>query len=143
MKNLLFLFLISILSVLISKHTFAQCDTELFSTKAIKILKKGFNFIRSYKVDGIAKCHPRIEYSCLFSKGISYMIRIEGKDGGATGIVAVLYSSDGEELASSYVSGKFYNGWTYVCKATGSYYLKFYFKDSQRYCGAAVLAFKR
>jgi hypothetical protein len=68
---------------------------------------------------------------------------MNGKDGGAQGMIVTLYDSQRNELATSHVNNKFFPGWTYKCKATGIYYLSFTFKDSQSYCGAAVLGFRR
>jgi hypothetical protein len=143
MKNIVFVSLIAVLSVLVSQSTFAQCDSETFSNKALKALQPGFTFVKSYKIDGKNGVRKTIEYTCVFSKDTSYMIRMEGKDGGPNGIIAVLFDSNRQELATSYVNNRFFPGWTYKCKATGIYYLNFKFQDSQTYCGAAVLGFRR
>jgi hypothetical protein len=130
-------------AILVTTAAFAQCDSEQYSQKSLKALTPGFTFVKSYKIDGKNGVRKNIEYTCVFSKDTNYMIRIQGKDGGATGIVATLYDQQRNELTTSYVSNKFYPGWTYKCKATGIYYLLFTFKDSESYCGAAVLGFRR
>jgi hypothetical protein len=121
----------------------AQCDTELYSNKALKTLAPGFTFVKSYKIDGKNGVKKNIEYTCVFSKDTNYMVRIQGKDGGSNGIIATLYDNQRNELSTSYYNNKFYPGIQYKCKATGIYYLLFTFKDSESYCGAAVLGFKR
>lgn len=123
--------------------SYAQCDAELFSSQALKSLQPGFTFVKSYKIDGKNGVRKTIEYTCVFSKDTNYMIRMQGKDGGSTGIIATLFDAQREELATSYVNNKFFPGWTYKCKATGIYYLTFTFKESQSHCGAAVLGFRR
>jgi hypothetical protein len=133
MKNIILISLIVLCPILGSTTAFAQCDSELYSNKALKALQAGFTFVKSYK----------IEYTCVFSKDTSYMIRMESKDGGPNGIVATLFDSNRQELATSHVNNRFFPGWTYKCKATGIYYLNFSFKDTNNYCGAAVLGFRR
>jgi hypothetical protein len=143
MKNIILVSLIALFSVIGSSTAFAQCDSELYSNKALKALQAGFTFVKSYKIDGKNGVRKNIEYTCVFSKDTSYMIRMESKDGGPNGIVATLYDSNRQELATSHVNNRFFPGWTYKCKATGIYYLNFSFKDPTSYCGAAVLGFRR
>ncbi len=123
--------------------SFAQCDSELYSNMALKKLSEGFTFIKSFKVDGKGGIRKEIEYTCVFSKDTQYKVIMEGKDDGATGIVVTLFDAKREQLATSFNNNKFYAGWTYHCKATGIYYLRFTFKDSHSFCGGAVLGFKR
>jgi hypothetical protein len=142
MKNLIALLAVVFSLAFISTAS-AQCDSELYSTKCIKSLPPGFTFVKSYKIDGKNGIRRNIEYTCVFSKDTNYVIRMAGKDGGPNGIIATLYDAQRNELATSHFNNKFFPGWTYKCKATGIYYLSFTFKDSQSYCGAAVLGFRR
>jgi hypothetical protein len=121
----------------------AQCDSEVYTAKALRTLGTGFTFVKSYRVDGKNGVRRQIEYTSVFSKDTNYMIRMNGKDGGVQGMIVTLYDSQRNELATSHVNNKFFPGWTYKCKATGIYYLSFSFKDSQSYCGGAVLGFRR
>jgi hypothetical protein len=140
MKKLLLTFALVFSCIFVAN---AQCDAEVYSAKSLKALATGFTFVKSYKVDGKNGIRKQIEYTCVFSKDTNYMIRMSGKDGGAQGMIVTLYDSQRNELATSHVNNKFFPGWTYKCKATGIYYLSFTFKDSQSYCGAAVLGFRR
>jgi hypothetical protein len=145
MKNLL-LAISAFLLILIAAPTQeaqAQCNAELYNNIALKQLSPGYTFVKSYRIDGKAGQRKKIEYTCVFSKDTNYMIRMQGKDGGAQGLIATLYDSKRNRLAQSYVNDKFFPGWTYKCTATGIYYLSFTFKDSKSYCGAAVLGFRR
>ncbi|MCS6967778.1 MAG: hypothetical protein RMJ44_00360 [Cytophagales bacterium] len=128
---------------LFSTKAVAQCDAEVYSQKALKALQQGYTFVKSYKIDGKNGARKNIEYTCVFSKDTNYMLRIEGKDGGAKGIVATLLDNQRQELTTNNLNGKSYPGWTYRCRSTGIYYILFSFKDSESYCGAAVLGFKR
>jgi hypothetical protein len=121
----------------------AQCDSEIYTKRAFQTLSTGFTFVKSYKVDGKNGIRKQIEYTTVFSKDTNYMIRMAGKDGGVQGMIITLYDSQRNELATSHVNNKFFPGWTYKCKATGIYYLSFTFKDSQSWCGGAVLGFRR
>lgn len=142
MKNILKSSLV-ILFLAFVNTSFAQCDSELYSNMALKKLSEGFTFIKSFKVDGKGGIRKEIEYTCVFSKDTQYKVIMEGKDDGANGIVVTLFDAKREQLASSFNNNKFYAGWTYLCKATGIYYLRFTFKDSHSFCGGAVLGFKR
>ena len=126
-----------------SPEASAQCNAELYNNKALRELPAGFTFVKSYRVDGRGGTRKKIEYTCVFSKDTDYRIVIQGKDGGAKGLIATLYDSRRNRLATNFSNNEFYEGWTYTCKATGIYYLSFTFKDSRSYCGAAVLGFQR
>lgn len=121
----------------------AQCNAELYNNRCLRALPPEFTFVKSYRIDGRGGTRRKIEYTCVFSKDTNYMIYISGKDGSAQGIISTLYDSRRNKLVSSYINGKFIEQWTYKCRATGIYYLTFTFKDSNSYCGAAVLGFSR
>jgi len=143
MKNIL-ISAFSLLCLLAVSTAKAQdCDSELYCNMSLKQLETGFTFIKSFKIDGKGGARKDIEYTCVFSKDTKYKIVMTGKDDGANGIIATLYDSKRTELASSYTNNKFYPTWTYVCRATGIYYLRFSFKDSHSFCGGAVLGFRR
>ncbi len=124
-------------------YAFAQCDTEIYIEKALRAMPKGFTFVKSYRVDGKGGIRKQIEYTCVLSRDTDYVIRMSSKDGGVNGLRVTLYDAQRNELASSFVNNKLFPGWTFKCKATGIYYLSFTFKDSQSYCGGAVMGFKR
>ncbi len=142
MKQSSFLFLLLNFCVLLSYTTQAQCDTEALNNKALKSLPKGFVFLKSYKVDGKAGMKKSVEYTCVMNADTQYALHIASAEGNANGIIATLYDSQRTELATSNINNKFFQGWTFSCKATGVYYLVFSFKDSQNYCGGAVMGFK-
>ncbi|MCC5946606.1 MAG: hypothetical protein JJT94_16870 [Bernardetiaceae bacterium] len=121
----------------------AQCNAELYNNMALKKLAPGYTFVKSYRIDGKDGKRKKIEYTCVFSKDTSYMLRMAGKDGGPTGLVATLFDTRRSQLFTSHVNGKFFDGWTYKCTSTGIYYLSFTFEGSKSYCGAAVLGFRR
>lgn len=100
-------------------------------------------FIKSFRIDGKEGSRKKVEYTCVFSKGTSYQIQITSADGNASGIVGTLYDPERKKLASNYFDGKFFAGLRYECKSTGIYYLSFTFLDTETYCGAAVMGFKR
>lgn len=120
-----------------------SCNTELYITKAMQDLSPGFTFVKSYRIDGRGGRRQKIEYTCVFSKDTDYDIRIQSQAGAATGIIATLYDSRRNQIATNYQSGKMYTSFRYTCRSTGIYYLTFTFKDSNEYCGGAVLGFKR
>lgn len=120
----------------------AQCDSEIYTSQALKTLTTGFTFVKAYKVDGKEGTRKQIEYTCVMNKDNSYMMRVSSKDGAANGIIVTLYDAQRNELAINQISNKSFVGWTFKCGATGVYYITFTFKDSPSYCGGAVLGFK-
>ena len=87
----------------------AQCNTDLYNNLALKKLAPGYTFVKSYRIDGKKGSRKKIEYTCVFSKGTDYMIRMAGKDGGPNGLIATLYDSRRSQLATSYLNNKYYD----------------------------------
>ena len=139
----LFSFVVFSFSMLMVQTAQAQCNTELYVNRSMRQLATGFQFSKSYRIDGRGGSLKKIEYTCVFSKETNYQIRISGQDRNAHGIIGTLYDSRRKKLASSYYNNKFLKGFTYKCNSTGIYYLSFTFKSSQSFCGSAVLGYKR
>lgn len=143
MKKFLFIASALLLTVVFVNQSSAQCNAELYINKSMKSLSPGFQFLKSYRIDGRGGTRKKIEYTCVLSKDTNYQINITGKDGGSNGLIATLYDAKRNRLISSYYNNKFLPGVVYKCRSTGIYYLSFTFKDSQSYCGAAVMGFRR
>jgi len=143
MKKLIFWIALCAGFMLSGWSAMGQCNSELYVNKSMKSLESGFQYSKSYRIDGRGGNRRKVEYTCVFSKDTNYQIRITGKDGAAQGLIGTLYDSKRNELVSSFYNNKFLDGWTFKCRATGIYYLSFTFKNSKSYCGAAVLAFRR
>ncbi len=135
--------LIPVFALLFCGNASAQCNAELYVNKSMRALESGFQFSKSYRIDGRGGTRKKIEYTCVFSKDTNYQIRIFGKDGNAQGVIGTLYDSKRNLMVSNLYNNKFLDGWTFKCRSTGIYYLSFTFKGSTSYCGAAVLAFRR
>jgi hypothetical protein len=143
MKTLLIATLTVFASLFLIDGAEAQCNSELYVNKSMKNLTPGFSFYKSYRIDGRRGTRRKIEYTCVFSKGSNYQLQISGKDGNADGIIGTLYDSRRNQIVTSLYNNKFLSNWSWMCRATGIYYLTFTFKDSKSFCGAAVLGFKR
>ncbi|GAA4838381.1 hypothetical protein [Algivirga pacifica] len=144
MKNIIGLFVIGVMAFFFApQQVNAQCSTELYVTKSMKALSKGYQFSKSYRIDGRNGTRKTIKYTCVFAKDTSYEIAMRGQDGDAEGMIATLYDAKRNKQITSFIGNKFHNSWRFKCTATGIYYLHFTFKDSKSYCGAAVLGFKR
>lgn len=128
---------------LITEQANAQCNAELYISRAMRELSQGFQFSKSYRIDFRGGTRKKIEYTCVFSKDTNYQIHIVSKDGNAYGLIGTLYDSRRNRIVTSYYNNKFMSSWTYKCRSTGIYYLSFTYKDSKSYCGAAVLGFSR
>ena len=74
MKKLVF-FVFSIF-LLSASEGIGQCNSENLSNACIPKLAGGFNFLKSYKVDGAGGSKDKVEYSYVFTKGTQCMINI-------------------------------------------------------------------
>lgn len=121
----------------------AQCNSEALSNDCIPKLASGFNFLKSYKVDGNGGEKSRIEYSYVFTKGTQYMINICAPSQPTDGIVVTLFDSKRNKVATSKIDGQYIAAIAFPCNATGIYYIQYTFDGSAAYCGGSALGFKR
>ncbi len=121
----------------------AQCSADALSNQCIPKLAAGFNFLKSYKIDGEGGSKDKVEYSYVFTKGTQYMINICAPNQPTDGIVVTLYDSNRNKVATSKVNGQFISAIAYMCNATGIYYIQYTFDGSTTYCGGSALGFKR
>lgn len=132
-----------ILVVLSTPDASAQCNSEALSNQCIPKLASGFNFLKSYKIDGEGGAKDKVEYSYVFTKGTQYMINICAPNQPTDGIVVTLYDSNRNKVATSKVNGQYISAIAYPCNATGIYYIQYTFDGSSTYCGGSALGFKR
>ena len=121
----------------------AQCSASDFADVCIPKLQSGFNFVKSYQIDGHEGQRKKVEYSYVFAKGTQYMLDICTGGENTDGIVLTLFDSNRKMVSSNKASGKLFSAIAYQCNSTGIYYLTFTFDKSKEYCGGAVLGFKR
>lgn len=126
-----------------SSRLAGQCDSDGLSNACIPKLAGGFNFLKSYKIDGEGGKKDKVEYSYVFTKGTQYMINICASGTSTDGIVVTLFDSGRNKVASSKVNGQFIGAISYPCNATGIYYIQYTFDGSASHCGGRALGFKR
>ena len=119
-----------------------QCNSDGFATACIPKLASGFNFLKSYKVDGDGG-KDKVEYSYVFTKGTQYMINLCANGAATDGIVVTIFDSDRNKVASSKINGQIVNAIAYPCNATGIYYITYTFDSAGGKCGGSALGFKR
>lgn len=136
-------FFVFIFFALSSTDATAQCNSEALSNQCIPKLASGFNFLKSYKIDGEGGAKDKVEYSYVFTKGTQYMINICAPNQPTDGIVVTLYDSNRNKVATSKVNGQYISAIAYPCNATGIYYIQYTFDGSTTYCGGSALGFKR
>lgn len=139
-KSIFFVIAVFLLS---SSEVIGQCNAEDLSNQCIPKLSGGFNFLKSYKIDGAGGSKDKVEYSYVFTKGTQYMINICAPSQPTDGIVVSLYDSNRNKVASSKINGQFIGTIAYPCNATGIYYIQYTFDGSTSYCGGSALGFKR
>ncbi len=143
MKKIICTISLIALFALVAPSIYAQCDADEHAEACIPKLKEGFNFVKSYAIDGEGGSRSKVEYSYVFAKGTQYFINICSGTSDADGIVVSLFDSTRKLVSTSDANGKLYSAIAYPCNATGIYYIQFTFKGSTQHCGGAVLGFKR
>ena len=126
-----------------SSEVFGQCNSENLSSQCIPKLAAGFNFLKSYKIDGDGGSKEKVEYSYVFLKGTQYMINICAPVQPTDGIIVSLFDSNRNKVASSKIDNQFISAIAYPCNATGVYYIQYTFEKPSSYCGGRALGFKR
>lgn len=120
-----------------------QCNPDTYTVACVPKLSAGFNFLKSYKIDGDAGAKEKVEYSYVFTKGTQYMINLCA-DGTATdGIIVSLFDASRNRVASSKIDNQVLGAIQYPCNATGIYYIQYTFEKSASFCGGSALGFKR
>lgn len=140
--GILLIFFLLLHTKVLGQSWLDSCSFTILKSRALQALPKNCTLIQSYTIRGRG-CGRGHEATCLLSRDTDYVLRIASQDGDSHGIVVSLYDEKRNEIITSSVNNKFFNGWTFKCKTTGIYYLSFTFKDSQSRCGGAVLGFKR
>lgn len=143
MNKIAIIFLISGLLGFTGTESMAQCDPEQFTDACIPKLANGFNFLKSYKIDGESGNKAKVEYSYVFTKGTQYMINLCAPGEAPDGIVVTLYDSQRNLVASSKFNDQFITAIAYPCNTTGIYYIQYTFENSDSHCGGSALGFKR
>ena len=143
MKKLVYLFVTTMFLTVFSLESNAQCNADGFSNDCIPKLSGGFNFLKSYKIDGVGGSKSKVEYSYVFTKGTQYMINICSEGTSTDGIVVSLYDSKRQKVGSSEYNGQKLSAIAYPCNNTGIYYITYTFAESSKYCGGSALGFKR
>lgn len=141
MKKLIFF--IALIFLLNSADATAQCNSENLSSECIPKLAAGFNFLKSYKIDGDGGAKQKVEYSYVFLKGTQYMINICAPSQPTDGIIVSLFDANRKQVASSKFNDQYITAIAFPCNATGVYYIQYTFDKSTSYCGGSALGFKR
>ena len=136
--------ILTFVTFLWSTNLLAQCNSTQHYETAEKALEEGFTLTpKRYRVDGTQKASQKIKYTIVLAKGTEYQFLVASADGGADGIILTLLDVDKNEVATNYREKTFHERTNYTCTKTGIYYLVFTFKDTDNYCGGAVIGFKR
>ena len=143
MKKIISLCLVLLIGCICSINLAGQCDTESLTNACIPKLATGFNFLKSYKIDGAAGGKDKVEYSYVFTKGTQYMINLCAPGSATDGLVVSLFDANRNKVATSKVNGEFISAIAYPCNATGIYYIQYTFDGSTSKCGGSALGFKR
>ncbi|MGE0771428.1 MAG: hypothetical protein AB7K37_06940 [Cyclobacteriaceae bacterium] len=143
MKRIVFSIIVLAAVSMGSSGLVGQCNSDNFSNACIPKLSTGFNFLKSYKIDGEGGAKDKVEYSYVFTKGTQYMINICANGAATDGIVVSLFDSNRNKVATSKINGQFISAIAYPCNATGIYYIQYTFDGSSAHCGGSALGFKR
>lgn len=140
MKNIIWLTLFITLAH--SQASSAQCNADELCNTCIPKLSAGFNFVKSYKINGEANI-AKVEYSYVFTKGTQYMITLCEQKANTNSIVITIYDSQRNKVASNKIKGDVLSAMAYPCNATGIYYLQYTFENGSARCAGSALGFKK
>ena len=140
MKKIIVIALFAFVFSVGSGNLFAQCNSESFANACIPKLSGGFNFLKSYKVDGVSK--DKVEFSYVFTKGTQYMLNVCGS-GATDGIVVSIWDKNRNKVATSKINGQVVSAIAFPCNATGIYYIQYTFETPSAHCGGSALGFKK
>lgn len=141
MKNLFLVILVFSFFSVGAEKIDGQCNAEVFASDCIPKLATGFNFLKSYKVDGTSK--DKVEYSYVFTKGTQYMVNLCANGANGDGIVVNILDKDRNKIASNKINGQVVTAIAFPCNATGIYYIQYTFDEPSGHCGGSALGFKR
>lgn len=142
-KAIYSVFVVGLFFLLSGSVANAQCNPEQYTDACIPKLASGFNFLKSYKIDGQGGTKTKVEYSYVFTKGTQYMINVCATGESTDGIVVSLFDSNRNQVASSKLNGQYISAIAYPCNTTGIYYIQYTFDNSDQFCGGSALGFKR
>ena len=128
---------------ILSSDAVAQCNPDDFTTACVPQLATGFNFLKSYRIDGEGGSKGKVEYSYVFTKGTQYYINICANGAASDGIIVSLFDSNRNQVATSKIDNQILKAVQFQCLATGIYYITYTFDKSTAYCGGSALGFKR
>jgi len=141
MKKLVIIILLSSIFEVRAFELIDQCNSDKLSAECIQKLSEGFNFLKSYKVDGAGK--DKIEYSYVFMKGTQYMINLCANGTITDGIVVSIFDKNRNKVATSKINGQMVSAINFPCNASGIYYIQYTFDEPSGRCGGSALGFKR
>lgn len=141
MKKLILFFGVLLVCGFTASPLSGQCDAENLSSSCISKLSDGFNFLKSYKVDGGEK--DKVEYSYIFAKGTQYMVNVCSGGKEADGIVISIFDQNRNKVATNKFNNQLLTAIAFPCNATGPYYIQYTFDGSGSRCGGSALGFKR
>jgi hypothetical protein len=141
MKKFVFIILFSSVFEVGAFELIDPCNTDKLANDCIPKLSAGYNFLKSYKVDGASK--DKVEYSYVFMKGTQYMINLCATGTTSDGVVISILDKDRNKVASSKINGQTVSAINYPCNASGIYYIQYTFDEPSSRCGGSALGFKR
>jgi len=141
MKKLIFIILFSSALGVGAGELENQCNSDNLATECIPKLSEGFNFLKSYKVDGSTK--NKVEYSYVFMKGTQYMINLCTSGSVSDGVEVTILDKNLNKVASNKINGQYVSAIAYPCNASGIYYIQYTFDEKSSLCGGSALGFKR
>ena len=119
-----------------------QCDADGLTRVCIPKLAQGFNFLKSYKVEG-GDNKEKVEYRYVFTTGTQYMVNLCVNGSTTEGVMVSLFDSGRNKVASSKIGNQFVPALQFSCGATGIYYIQYTFEGTASRCAGSALGFKR
>ncbi|GAB1446754.1 MAG: hypothetical protein KF860_17455 [Cyclobacteriaceae bacterium] len=132
---------IILIGLFVANLSVAQCNSEELVNSSVSTIPNGYNFLKSYKIDGEPDLE-KIEFSYVLTRGTSYILTIKDRNN-SIGTVVTLFDTQRNKIASNKIGNKMVSALSFPCNATGIYYIQYTFDPGSNRCGGAALGFKR
>lgn len=129
-------------------HAIAQCNEKGMDN----LYDETVNDLKTFEYSDVFKINQgmftyggeKVEFKKNFYKGTTYLIILKDRSADHHKMMVEIFDSSKRLVATSHNkhNGKFYHKIYFPCKATGSYYLKYSFYNSDPTCGTSVVGFK-
>lgn len=123
---------------------FSQCSFDLRSTELEKTVLKGYEVLKSYRVDTKDGQHKQIEYIAVLSPNYAYKLVLDSKPekNRNNSLIVRLLDKNKKIISTNKTNKGLTKSISFAIPQAGVYYIHFTYRDNKPQCGFAVLGRK-